>query len=188
MHTIEFRTSLVSLVAMALIACATPAFAQQKPTGPLVVAIVDVQKILEDSKAAKTVQAALDKQRSSYQADISKQENALRAADQDLVRQRGTLSADAFDKKRQDLEQQAASLRRDVQTKRQQLDRMFQTSMDQIRTSLLQVIDEIAAERGATLVLSKTNVLLAANDYDITTEALKRLNVKLPTVSVEVPK
>src|SRR5262249_51277892 len=176
------------MFATALIACGFPALAQQKSAGPLVVAIVDVQKILEESKAARTVQAALDKQRSAYQADISKQENALRSADQDLVRQRATLSADALDKKRQELEQQAAALRRDVQTKRQQLDRMFQASMDQIRSSLLQVIDEIAAERGATLVLSKTTVLLSANDYDITAEALKRLNSKLPTVAVEVPK
>ena len=85
-------------------------------------------------------------------------------------------------------EQKAATLRRDVQAKRQQLDRMFQTSMNTIRTTLLQVIDEIAAERKATLVLSKSQVLLAAKEYDITEESMKRLNAKLPTLAVELPK
>jgi outer membrane protein len=163
-----------------------PAGAQQAPQ--TVVAVVDVQKILEESKASKTVQAALEKQRTAFQNDISNQENTLRTADQDLSRQRATLSAEDYDKKRQDLEQKAATLRRDVQTKRQQLDRMFQTSMNTIRTTLLQVIDEIAAERKATLVLSRNQVLLAAKEYEITDEAMKRLNAKLPTVAVELPK
>jgi outer membrane protein len=160
--------------------------AQQVPQ--TVVAVVDVQKVLEDSKASKSVQAALEKQRTAFQNDISQQENALRTADQDLSRQRATLSAEDYEKKRGELEQKAATLRRDVQTKRQQLDRMFQTAMNTIRTNLLQVIDEIAAERKATLVLSKNQVVLAAKEYEITDEAMKRLNAKLPTVAVELPK
>ncbi|MCI0431484.1 MAG: OmpH family outer membrane protein [Rhodospirillales bacterium] len=181
------RWALMLLLAAAML----PSFgqivvAQQK--GPeLVIAIVDVQKILENSKASKVVQTALEKQRTSFQNDISQQENTLRTADQDLLRQRANLSPEDYEKKRQDLEQKAATLRRDVQAKRQQLDRMFQTSMNTIRTALLQVIDEIAAERKATLVLSKNQVLLAAKEYDITEEAMKRLNAKLPTVAVELP-
>jgi outer membrane protein len=174
-------------VAPILSAPAQHASAQQQDP-QVVVAIVDAQKILEESKASKAVQSALEKQRTAFQNDISQQENALRTADQDLSRQRPTLSAEDFEKKRQELEQKAATLRRDVQAKRQQLDRMFQTSMNTIRTTLLQVIDEIAAERKATLVLSKGQVLLAAKEYDITEESMKRLNAKLPTLAVEVPK
>jgi outer membrane protein len=176
------------LTAALLAAVAPGPVAAQQGAPQTVVAVVDVQKILEESKASKTVQAALEKQRTAFQNDISQQENTLRTADQDLSRQRATLSADDYEKKRQDLEQKAATLRRDVQTKRQQLDRMFQTSMNTIRSTLLQVIDEIAAERKATLVLSKNQVLLAAKEYEITDEAMKRLNAKLPTVAVELPK
>jgi len=187
-HICMIRLSLLLLlVPILLIAPGLNASAQQ--TGPAVsIAVVDAQKILEECKASKTVQSALEKQRTSYQNDISQQENALRTADQDLSRQRASLSADDYEKKRQELEQKAATLRRDVQGKRQQLDRMFQTSMNTIRTSLLQVVDEIAAERKATLVLSKNQVVLSAKEYDITDEAMKRLNAKLPTVAVELPK
>jgi Skp family chaperone for outer membrane proteins len=174
------------LAAALLPGVAGSAAAQQAPQ--TVVAVVDVQKILEEAKASKAVQAALEKQRTAFQNDISQQENALRTADQDLSRQRATLSAEDYEKKRGELEQKAATLRRDVQTKRQQLDRMFQASMNTIRTNLLQVIDEIAAERKATLVLSKNQVVLAAKEYEITDDAMKRLNAKLPTVTVELPK
>ena len=188
MRQSAFRTIAGLVMALGLLLPLTSAGLAQTAAPAASVLIVDVQKILEDSKAAKTVQTAVDKQRAAYQNDISKQENALRTADQELLRQRATLSAEAFEKKRQELDQQAGTLRRDVQTKRQQLDRMFQTSMNTVRTNLLQVIDEIANERKATLVLTKSQVLLAAKEYDITEEALKRLNAKLPTVAVEPPK
>jgi outer membrane protein len=185
-HTVG---SFLGLLVAFFILAGSPFQSQAQPASPAaVVLIVDVQKILEESKAAKTVQTAVDKQRAAYQNDISKQENALRTSDQDLLRQRATMTAEDFEKKRQELDKQAGTLRRDVQTKRQQLDRMFQTSMNKVRTTLLQVIDEIANERKATLVLTKSQVLLAAKEYDITDEALKRLNAKLPTVAVEVPK
>ena len=188
MRQTAFRSVLGLLVASGLLIGLCSAGFAQNAAPPASVLIVDVQKILEESKAAKTVQTAVDKQRAAFQNDISKQENALRTADQDLLRQRATISAEAFEKKRQELDQQAATLRRDVQTKRQQLDRMFQTSMNTVRTTLLQVIDEIANERKATLVLTKSQVLLAAKEYEITEEALNRLNAKLPTVAVEAPK
>lgn len=188
MRFITLRWSVAVVLAAALMAGPAHRAAAQQQGPQVIVAVVDAQKILEESKASKSVQAALEKQRTAFQNDISQQENALRTADQDLSRQRSTLSAEDFDKKRQELEQKAATLRRDVQAKRQQLDRMFQTSMNTIRTTLLQVIDEIAAERKATLVLSKSQVLLAAKEYDITEESMKRLNAKLPTLAVELPK
>ncbi len=188
MRDIVLRLALTLLVAAAML----PTFDQNasaQQNGPeVIIMVVDVQKILEDSKASKVIQTALEKQQTSFQTDISQQENTLRESAQDLSRQRANLSPDDYEKKRLDLEQKAATLRRDVQAKRQQLDRMFQTSMNTIRTALLQVIDEIAAERKATLVLSKSQVLLAAKEYDITEEAMKRLNAKLPTVAIDLPK
>ena len=188
MRDVLFRSTLISLIAVTMLVTFGPQVSAQQSGPAVTVAIIDAQKILEECKASKTVQSALEKQRASYQNDISQQENTLRTADQDLSRQRSTLSAGDYEKKRQELEQKAASLRRDVQTKRQQLDRMFQTSMNTIRATLLQVVDEIAAERKATLVLSKNQVVFSAKEYDITDEAMKRLNAKLPTVTVEIPK
>jgi Skp family chaperone for outer membrane proteins len=115
-RSIILRWSVVALCAAAVLAAPAHRAGAQQQGPQVVVAIVDAQKILEESKASKGVQAALEKQRTAFQNDISQQENALRTADQDLSRQRATLSAEDFDKKRQELEQKAATLRRDVQT------------------------------------------------------------------------
>src|SRR5688500_16951311 len=69
-----------------------------------VIAVVDVQYILQESVASKNIQKQLDAQRQTYQNEISKQEEKLRAAEQELNQQRSNLSADAFSQKRREFE------------------------------------------------------------------------------------
>ena len=46
------------------------------------------------------------------------------------------------------------------------------------------MIRGIAEKRGLTLVLNKSLVVLAAENWDITTEVQKGLDAKLPKVSI----
>jgi outer membrane protein len=164
-------------------AAATPAGPAARP---LVLLVIDVQQIYAKSKAAQGVQATMEKQRTNYQNEIAKRENALRDSDQELMRQRSSLSADAFNQKRQQLEQQADALRKDVQVKKQQFDDIFQGAMDKVRVVLVEIVTDIAKEQGATMVLSKAAVLIGPSNMDITDEALKRLDAKLPSVQVDL--
>ena len=59
--------------------------------------------------------------------------------------------------------------------------------MDQVRQVLVEVVKEIAQERGADLVLSKANVVLVRPDLEITETAIERLDRRLPEVSLELP-
>ena len=59
--------------------------------------------------------------------------------------------------------------------------------MNQVRLALVDIVKEIAQERGADLVLSKANVVLVRPDLEITSEALERLNVRLPGVTLDWP-
>jgi len=59
--------------------------------------------------------------------------------------------------------------------------------MTQIRQALIEVVAEVARERGATLVLSKSQVVMASSAFDITEEVMQKLNAKLPEVSLAAP-
>ncbi len=85
------------------------------------VMVVDVQSLLQNSKAAKMVRSQIEQKRVEYTKEISHQEELLRAergaqrkqraslsAEHDtLERQRASLSADVFDQKRRQFEQKA---------------------------------------------------------------------------------
>jgi Skp family chaperone for outer membrane proteins len=153
-----------------------------------VVAVVDVQFILQEAAASKSIQKQLEAQRETYQNEISKQEDRLRAVEQELNRQRSVLSPDEFAQKRREFEQQVADVQRTVQARKRVLDQAFNESMTKVRDTVLQIVTEVAGEQKATLVLAKQQVVLAEKSLDLTSAVLERVNRKLPTVPVTVPK
>jgi len=176
------------LVLTAVVADVRSAAAVELKEIPLIIAVLDVQQIMRDSKAAVGIQAELQRQRAAYQAELAQQENALLAADQDLAGQRATLSQEQYKQKREALDQQAMQLRRNVQGRKDELEELFNNSINQVRQALAQVVAEIAQEKGITLVLSKSQVVLSATGFDITADTLTKLDAKLPSVAVAKPK
>jgi outer membrane protein len=153
-----------------------------------VVAVVDVQFILQEAAASKSIQKQLEAQRETYQNEISKQEDRLRAVEQELNRQRAALAPDDFGQKRREFEQQVADVQRTVQARKRVLDQAFNESMTKVRDAVLQTVTEVAGEQKATLVLAKQQVVLAEKSLDLTSAVLDRVNRKLPSVPVTVPK
>jgi outer membrane protein len=179
--TLLTRVFLVAL-AFSLLAAAPPrpAAAQGAP----IVAILDVPHIQRESKAAKSIQAEIEKKRAAFQAEIADQEKSLRAADQKLKSQQATLSREDYQKKRQEIEAQADKFRKNAQARRDQLEKAVNAGADQIRKALVQVVGEIAKAQGYTLVLNKTMVVWPGPTADITAETLKKLDQVLPKVTL----
>ena len=150
-------------------------------------AIIDVQKVLRDSVAVKSLTAQIAQQRDKYQLELQKKEEELRTADNELARQRTILSAEAYAQKRSELEQQVGDLQRQVQERKRGLDQLFGQGMSQVQNELANVATEIAEERNIDLVLSKATVVIVKPKFDITDEALKRLNARLTSVALPAP-
>ena len=174
---------------MLLAGAPTPALAQTTPAAPaagqnLTVAVMDVQYILTNAKASKSVRAAVEKQAAAYQAELAQQENAIRAADQQLQQQRAALSPKDYDAKRADLGQKVEALRQKAASRNKQLQQMDNGAMNQVEQALLQVTADLAKAKGLTMVLNKAMVVLNVQSFDITKEALQMLDSRLATVKL----
>lgn len=153
---------------------------------PPVIAVVDVQYLLQESAAARDIHRQLEAQREIYQNEIAEQEDKLRAAEEELARQRTILSREAFIERRREFEKQVAEVQRQVQSRKRALDQAFNEAMNELRSNLLQVVAEIAQEEGATLVLAKSQVVLVEKSLDLTEEVMESLDRKLPKIAVTV--
>ena len=76
----------------------------QLPT--VVMAIVDIQKIMRESAASVSIRDQIDQVRSEYQSELDAKEERLRATDEDLQRQRAILAPEAFEEKRKAFEEE----------------------------------------------------------------------------------
>lgn len=148
------------------------------------VGIVNIQKIMRESKAASSVREQLKSKQRAFQAELDTKEKSLQQEDQELAKQRANLSAEAFNQKVEAFRQKAISARQEIQNKRAQLDKGFGGALNRIQENTLNIVKEVANEKGLKLVLSSSQVLYSDNAMDITGDVLSRLNSKLPSVSV----
>ncbi len=182
-HMTVFLRSLVIAVISAL-AFSTNVSAQTLEDPHI--AVVDVQRVLTDAKASKSVQPDIDNLRKEFQNKVRDEERALREAEQQLAQQRAILAPDAFAQKRREFADKASEAQQIVQERRKNLDRAFNATRSVIIQNLALVTQEIAKERKLNIVLDKKFTFMSANSLDITSEVIARLDKKLPRVKIEV--
>jgi Skp family chaperone for outer membrane proteins len=151
-----------------------------------ITAVIDVQRILQETLAAKSVQQQLEMHRAKFQSEIAREEELLRKAEQDLTQSRSSLQPDAYAEREQLLRQRFLTVERHVQSRRKALDQAFTDSMNIVRKSLLEVVEKTAKERGVNLIIVKQQALWSDSALDVTDEVLGRLDKALPRVTVKV--
>ena len=178
---------------LALCAVLAPARAQQTPPAPapapvpppgLNIMVVDVQSLLQNSKSAKMVRQQLEQKRAEYAKEISHQEEGLRRERDTLQKQQSSLSAEALNQKGREFQQKVNELDRDVQARRQALERSNADALEKIQAAMLKIISEIAKERKANLVFQRSELVLFDQSFDVTDEVLQKLDEQLPTLTV----
>ena len=148
------------------------------------IAIVDYQLIQKNSTAMVDIQSQIEKRRLVYQDEISGQEKELRATDQELVRQRSVLTAEAFALKRREFEAKVAQVQRQVQDRKRELDQAFEYGMNQVQLLINDIIVELSKQKGFNLVLSRQQIVFAENSLNISDDIIEILNDRLPLVEV----
>jgi Skp family chaperone for outer membrane proteins len=153
----------------------------------VVMAIVDIQKIMRESTASVSIRAQIDKVRSSFQTKLDADEERLRSTDEELKRQRAILAPKAFEEKRKAFEEEVLAVQRDVQAQNAMIEQAIGNATGEIRKKVIPILAQIMEERGATVLLDKSQILVSDKSLEVTTTALNRLNKTLPDVVVELP-
>jgi outer membrane protein len=163
-----------------------PPAATTPPAIPQTISImvVDVQALLQNSKAAKMVRQQIEAKRAEYAKDISHKEDALRQERDALQRQQPTLSADQLAAKGRDFQAKVNELDRDVQSKRQALEQSNAGALQKIQEVMVKIITDIAKDRKANLVFQRSELVLFDQGFDVTDQVLQKLDEQLPTLDV----
>ncbi len=179
----------VSRFAAVLIVAVLPsaALAQgEAGQGPFI-GVIDLQAVLRESAAVKALSEQIEANRQAVRQGMLDREEALRVADLDLAQRRSNLSSDEYQQERSVLEAKGVALQREMLAERRRLDQLFSQGMAEVQGVLLAISQEIATERNLDIVLAKTAVVIVKPEFDLTTEALNRLNNRLTTVSAPAP-
>jgi len=153
-----------------------------------VIGVIDFQRVVKESAAGQSVRDQMDTRRTKLQKEIKSIRQELETARSALSTREPGLSEAEFSAKRQAMRKRVGELQGIVQSRKREMDAMFNYGMGQIDIALIAILKELAEERGINLILNAGRgrglVLFAEKRIVITDEALRRLNARLPTVEL----
>lgn len=148
---------------------------------------VDLELLFSGSDFGKEVEARFNTAMQELRDENRRIEDALSREEQELTKERDSLDnaafrakADAFDKKVQKTRTERDTRQAEIEAER---NRARSTFLQQA----LPVLEEIARERSAAVVMDSRAVLLKADFVDITAEATRRLNSRLGNLPAQTP-
>ena len=168
MHRLSLRTGLLALVLVA----AMPAAAQ------INIAVIDVQRVVTESDPGKE---ALQKLKQLQDAKIDEGrslQQELSALQEQLSKQRFTLSEERLAELSKQIEDKQIALQRFQADAERELDEARRRELGGLEGRIMPVINEIGAERGLTLIFNKfqSGLVYADDAVDITDDVIRRFN------------
>lgn len=177
------RTTLkLALAAFAL--SATPVLADP-PQAKIVV--LDRAAILQFSKVGQDIARQMQAYANQAKADLQGQGRALQNEGRQLQQQVAILAPDVKQKRLEAFQAKERSLQGSAARKDEQLKAGFAQARATMEQTLGPILQQLVKERGANLVLDKQAIVFSnTSGFDITGEAINRLNQKLPSIKVDM--
>ncbi|HKY33366.1 MAG TPA: OmpH family outer membrane protein [Candidatus Polarisedimenticolia bacterium] len=168
------RVTMGMAAALALVPGTAPA---QSPAAPQArIAVVNQDRVLNDSEEGKRLKADLEKLRSSKQSSIEAKEKEIKALQDQALNAQLSLS----EEKREEIARQIKRKRVEYERLNDDATAEFQEAANRAQARLIgifrDVIGKYGAEKGYTLILEKGTVYFAHQTVDVTDELLQRFN------------
>lgn len=170
-------------LALPLLLAAGSAFAD--PPQPKIV-VLDRTAIMTFSKAGQDIAKQMQAYSNQAKNELSARGKALQNEGRALQQQVAILAPDLKAKKLADFQAREQALQADVQRKDEQMRGGFAQARMTMEQKLGPILQQLVKERGANLVIDKQAVVFApqAQGFDITADAIKRLDQQMPSLKV----
>jgi outer membrane protein len=198
---LRFARTIAAATALCAFAAAGPALAQTTapaapaPAGgavqanqiPIVMGVLDTQAILNVSSAGKSLNTQWNAAMKALNDDMAKKEDGLRAQAQQLEAARAgnpPIAPADYAAKRKVIEQQDMQFQQAFAKNKQAWDARLNKARDSIANAARKAMQDVAKQRGLTLILDRSAVPYSPSPWNITDDVMTRLNKALPSVKL----
>lgn len=159
-------------------------YANQKSQDNIKIAVVDVQSVLDHSLAVQSIRRAIEMITKGIQQEMSKKELELKHIEEDLVKKRGILNEEEFEKALYAFNKNVESAQKDVQTRKLRLEQAHSEAFEGVHNIMLTVINDLSKKYKIDLILPSSQVLFTSSKLNITTDVIKQLNSRVKIIKL----
>lgn len=149
------------------------------------IGILDLEKIIKDSKAMRDIQNKVNKKQDEYQKEVSKKQTDLENEQKTIEGKKSVLSKDGFEKEVQKFEKKVDDLKTFVDRKQNSLKKASMESMSKVNENIKEIIGEIAKDKNFDVIIPASQTVYYGDALDITEEVLKKLDKMITKVDVK---
>jgi len=164
------------LLSIAVAALTIPAMAQS--SAPQRVAVIDVNKVLQNSAAGKIAYERLKKLQDDKMARAQKMDDEIKTLDNDINTKKISLSPEKLDQMQKDLSDKKIAMQRYAQDADRELGEARDKALGELNTKIMPVVDQVGKEMGIAAIFNKyeSGLIYASDAIDITDVVIKRFN------------
>ena len=148
------------------------------------VVIVDIDYLLNNSKAGKNIQEQLKKINDARIKEIKSKDKLFKDKEAKLIAQKKILSEQEFAKKVSDLKKEVINSNSLRKKEMEQSNKKRNDALSKLLKEINQLLIEYSERTKISMMLDKKNVIISKNENDITKEILNLLDKKITKIKI----
>ena len=161
-----------------------PALPKVSPPPTVIVGVLGVPDVMRQASAAQIIQRVIGARKEKLRADVERSQASWRAMEASLQADAPKLTPDQGRARERALRERVNNDRRALQDRNRIIAEAGQVGLNQVESTLVAVIRQVAESHGMNVVLHRSQVALNTPEFDITDQVVAQLNKLMPTVQI----
>ena len=147
-------------------------------------AFIDMDKILNESKAGKTATLELNELNKKNLEILQKTEKKLKEDEVKLIAKRNLMETSEFEKQINHLRENAKLYQLDRKNKLDEINSKYNLARSKILDEIKPILEKFSKDNNINIVVQKKYIIIGSTNLDITPHILKLLDEKISSIKL----
>ena len=145
---------------------------------------LNVDKIMQQSTAGKSIKNQLDKLFNKNLEKFKKNDEILKNKEKKIIAQKNILSQEDFQKELKSLRTEIINFQKEQVKARDDINKLRIEATNKLILKLSPILEEYAKKNSISLILQKKNIVMGRKEIEITNEILEITNNKIKNIKI----
>ena len=146
---------------------------------------LDVEKIMQESIAGKSIISQLKKKREISISKFKKKEKDIVDKEKKLISQKNVLSKEEFENKIKDLRSDISNYQKERSKTSNEITQSRIKASTKLISKLTPILEEYSKKNSIRIIVQKKNIVMGKKEDDITNDILKIINQKVKNIKLD---
>ena len=146
---------------------------------------LDVEKIMQESIAGKSIITQIKKKRELSISKFKKKEKDIFDKEKKLIAQKNVLSKDDFESKIKELRNEISNYQKERNKTSNNINNLRIKASTKLISKLTPILEEYSKKNSIRIIIQKKQIVMGTKEDDITKDILELVNQKIKNIKLE---